>query len=564
MSYHPAGDLAHAASFAIRSGTPDRCVRVDIDTDAYATMRDGVRLGADVYLPRGSAQVPAILIRMPYGKQTADMGMLETGSWFARKGYACVVQDVRGKFSSGGVFEPGVNEVEDGYDTVEWAISQPWCNGAVGLWGESYYGFTAYAAAISGHPAVRAIAPGDIGTDRRAAWIRQGALCLNTAGYWAVAMDAHEYADVNRIDPYHLPLIDLPASVGLDGAFFRALVGAASDPDWWRARTLAHRLGEIRCAVLSWTGWYDNYLGPQLADVARLLATHPHPEAVHLMVGPWDHEGSSGYTDQAVCIRVPDTAQHRWDAFQAFFDRYLRGDENGFGAAGQAELFTIGRNRWRAVPAWPPAATATVLYLRCGGLLSVDPPGAGEHEPDRYRYDPLDPVNETVGANCWALCTALVDRRRHDARSDILRYTSGPVEQDTEITGPIRATLHAASSALDTDFTVTLCHLLADGTVNTIQDGIIRARYRHGLDHPAPLKPGVVVAYDVDLYATSYLVPAGDRIRFEVSSSAFDRYDRNLNTFDPAGRATTPVLADQAVYHSPTHPSSVTLPIIEA
>jgi hypothetical protein len=563
MSYHPTGDLAHPATFRIPSGTPDRFAEVELRGDVVATMRDGVRLGADLYLPAGGTPAPAILIRLPYGKGTPEMGMHETGSWFARKGYACVVQDVRGKFSSGGSFEPAVHEIDDGHDTVAWAVEQPWCDGAVGLWGESYYGLTSYAAALSGHPAVRAIAPGDIGTDRRASWFRQGALLLNTTGYWALAMDAREFADVGTVDPYHLPLLDLPATLGLDGAFFRALVSSLEDDGWWAPRSYAHLLAGVRCPVLSWSGWYDNYLGPQLADLEHLLAVHPHPEAVHLMIGPWDHEGSSGYTDRAVCIAVPPTEQHRWDAFQAFFDRYLRGEDNGFGAAGPVDLFTIGRNAWRTAPAWPPPdAVPTALYLRDQGRLAFEPPPAAGPAADRYRYDPLDPLDETVGANCWALCTALRDRRRHDGRTDVLRYRGDPLLHDLELTGPVRARLYASSGAPDTDFTVTLCHVMRDGTVNTIQDGIVRARHRHGFAAPAPILPGAVVAYDIYLFATSYVVPAGDRLRVDVSSSSFDRYDRNLNTAEPFGRGTRTAVAEQAVHRSAAHPSHVLLPVV--
>jgi putative CocE/NonD family hydrolase len=561
VSYHPTGDHGGAGTVTIRSSTPDRFRGVEVLHDVTATMRDGVTLVADVYLPIGGVPAPAILIRMPYGKTTPDMAMHETGPWFARKGYACVVQDVRGKHSSGGVFEPSVNEVDDGYDTVEWAIGEPWCNGTVGLWGESYYGLTSFAAAISGHPAVRAIAPGDIGTDRRRSWLRQGALLLNTTGYWALSMDARAYADVSNVDPFHLPLVDLPVTVGLEGAFYRELIASLDDAAWWDRRSLTARLGEVRCPVLSWSGWYDNYVGQQLADYERLQALHPHPETVHLMVGPWDHEGSAGLTDHAGAIPLPDTEPHRWDAYAAFFDRYLRGEENGFGDDGPVDLFTIGRNAWSPAPAWPPPSTATTLHLRAGGRLTATPPDGAEAAPDRYRYDPLDPLEETVGANCWSLCTALVDRRRHDGRDDILRYTGEPLEHDMEITGPIRARLYASSSAIDTDFTVTLCHVLADGTVNTVQDGIVRARYRDGYDRPSLIEPGAVIAYDIDLYATSYVVPAGDRIRVDISSSCFDRYDRNLNTGERTGSGVVAVVAEQAVFHSPEHPSSITLPV---
>ena len=561
MSYHPTGHLYDGAPLVIPSGTPDRELQTGVTADCFATMRDGIRLGADVYLPRAVGPFPAIVIRMPYGKQTPAMGMAVLGAWLARKGYACVVQDVRGKFSSGGDFDPGVHEVEDGYDTVDWVAGQDWCDGAIGLFGESYYGFTAYAAAISGHPAVRAIAPGDIGLDRRRAWFRQGAFLLNTTGYWALSMDAPEYADVAGVDPFCLPLINLPQPLGLEGAFYRNLLAHAEDSTWWQQRSLAHRLVDIRCAVLSWSGWYDNYTGPQLADFERLLEVHPTPEHLHLMIGPWDHEGSAGTATRAACLPIPATAQHRWDTYQAFFDRYLRGDDNGFGRAGAANIFTLGLNQWQTTSTWPPPALKpTPLYLRHGAELSFDPPTTAE-APDRYRYDPADPVVETVGENCWSLATTLRDRRRLDTREDILRYVTPPLHRALEITGPVSARLFAATSAIDTDFTVTLCHVLANGTVNTIQDGIVRARYRRGMDAPAALVPGQVEQYDITLFATSYFIPAGDRLRVDVSSSSFDRYDRNLNTGEPAWLAAAPVLANQTIYHDSQHPSYVLLPV---
>lgn len=528
--------------------------------DVSIPARDGISFGADVYLPAESAPVPAIVIRQPYGRRTPEMGFGVVAEFFARKGYACVVEDVRGKFSSGGEFDPGVNEVEDGYDTIEWVAAQAWCDGRVGCWGESYYGLTSYAAAISGHPALRCIAPGDIGTDRRASWLRQGAFLLNTTGYWAMSMDAKEYGDVSTVDPWHLPLVEMPASVGLEGAFFRQMVEHAADGAWWHRHGLAHRLGEVTVPVLCWGGWYDNYIGPMLGDYGRLKAGHPSPEDVFLLIGPWDHDGSNGYTDLAVCHRLPATAQHRWDAYQAFFDRYLLG-AGGEGPAGNVDLFVLGANRWRTETSWPPAGTVTTpLYLRAGRTLSFSPPATGE-EPDTYRYDPADPVPETVGRDCWALCTALDDRRRLDARGDIVRYLSDPLEGDVTLIGPLTAYLYAASSAPDTDFTVTLCEVFADGTVNTIQDGIVRARYRDGLDDPALLEPGRIYEYRIDLYATAYEARRGNRLRVDVSSSNFDRYDRNPNTGEPFGRSAALVTAEQSIHHSERYPSRIELPV---
>lgn len=561
MSYHPLANEAHVA-FEIPSGTADRTDGVEVMEHVVATMSDGVPLVADVYLPRGLGAAPAVLVRQPYGRRTAEMGFDVVGRFFARKGYACVVQDVRGKFSSGGQFDPGANEIGDGFDTVAWAIDQPWCTDRVGCWGESYYGFTAYAAAVSGHPAIACIAPGDIGVDRRSSWFRQGAFLLNTTGYWAMSMDAPEYADVSGIDPYRLPLASIPMAAGLGGRLFNEILDHEEDASWWEARSLSQRLGDVRIPVLSWSGWYDNYLGPQLGDYATLVAKHPRPETVHLFVGPWDHEGSGDYTDRAVCLRVPPTAQHRWDTYQAFFDHYLMGLDGGFGSRGRVEIFVLGANRWQVDASWPPPGVVpTPVYLREGGTLSFEPPAADEPS-DTFRYDPSDPVPETVGRNCWALCTALDDRRRLDDRADILRYASEPLERDLELVGPIHAVLFASTSAADTDFTVTLCDVFEEGTVNTIQDGIVRARYRDGLDRPSPVEAGQVYEYRIDLYATGYLVPKGHRLRVDVSSSNFDRYDRNLNTGAPFGRPPRLVIAEQAIHHGPARLSQVVLPIV--
>lgn len=559
MSYHPR-PLEHEHAFSIPSGTPDRAGAVDVIGDVVVPMRDGVLLGADVYLPQGRTPAPTVLIRQPYGRRTDEMGFDVVASFFARKGYGCVVQDVRGRFSSEGVFDPMVNEVPDGYDTAEWVAAQPWCDGRVGAWGESYYGFSSYAVAISGHPALRCIAPGDIGLDRRSVWFRQGAFLLNTAGYWSLSMDSRRYEDVSHVDPYCLPLRDLPRTVGLEGRFFHAMVDHLDDADWWRERSLSHRLADVRVPVLVWSGWYDNYLGQLLSDYETLLAER-NGAPVHLFIGPWDHEGSGDYTDRAVCQRVPATAQHRWDTYQAFFDRYLMELEEGFADREQVEVFELGTNRWCALSAWPPSDTEEVpVFLRESGSLSFEPPRDAE-PPDRYRYDPANPVARTVGANCWALCTTLDDRRQLDDRRDILRYTSEPLGADLSLCGRVRASLFAATSGLDTDFTVTLCDVFPDGTVNTIQDGIVRGRYREGFASPAPLEPGRIEEFRVDLFATSYLVRRGHRLRVDVSSSDFDRYDRNLNTGEPWGSSSRIAVADQEVHHSPGHLSRVILPV---
>jgi putative CocE/NonD family hydrolase len=297
-----------------------------------------------------------------------------------------------------------------------------------------------------------------------------------------------------------------------------------------------------------------------LSDYRRLIAAHPDPGDVHLLIGPWDHHGSSGPADRAVCHQLVDTQTLRWDTYQRFFDHYLLGLDNGLGADGSVCVFTLGRNSWQHLPAWPPPdMTQTPVYLHAGDTLSFEPPQDAE-PPDQFSYDPSDPVPETVGRCCWELCTALEDRRWLDGRADILRYVSDPLERDVELAGPIVAELYAPTSAVDTDFTATLCDVFADGTVNTIQDGIVRARYRDGCSAPSLVEPGRIYPYFIELSETSYLVPRGHRLRVDVSSSNFDRYDRNLNDGAPAGRSEKAIVAIQAIHHSAEAASRVLLP----
>jgi putative CocE/NonD family hydrolase len=428
------------------------------------------------------------------------------------------------------------------------------------MWGESYYGLTSLAAAMSGVPGLACIAPGDIVMDWHKVWFRQGAMFLNTMAPWAIAMDAPEYADLSQLDPWHLPLDDMARAAGQSGDYFNTVIVHAADREWWDKLDLTTGLDRIAVPVLSWSGWYDNFTGGQLRDFARLEEAVGR-ERTHLMVGPWDHEGSSEHSAKAICMPLPPTGKHRWDTYQGFFDRYLMGIDNGFGREGRVRYFTVGADRWQAADSWPPRSMQpTPFYLGADGALSQTKPPAGG-SPDTFTYDPTDPVVETVGLNCWAVCGQLGDRRTIESRADVLCYTSAPLDADLELTGPIAARLYAASDATDTDFTVALSDVFPDGTSNPIQDGIVRASSRDDPFHPTRIEPGMIVTYEIDLFATSYLVKAGHRIRVSVSSSCFDRYDRNLNTGEAFGAASKGRVAHQVIHHSAEHPSHIILPV---
>ena len=555
----------------IPSTAPDRAEPGAVLSDVAVAMRDGVRLAADVYTPAGDGPFPAILVRLPYGKTEPYCFMPAVADFWTRMGYAAVVQDVRGKWGSQGEFEPNLSAVEvpDGYDTIDWIARQPWSNGRVGMWGESYYGFTAYAGAVGGHPALVCVAPGDVSLDRYAATMRHGCLQLNTVGVWAISMADRTYQDLSKLDCWRLPLKDMANAAGAPSAYFDDLMANPLPSPFWEAHGLSRGYDSIRIPVLHWGGWYDTYLGPTVADWRRMAANNAGAANQHLFIGPWDHEGSADRLGRVGLLPVaPGTAEARWDAFLAFFDRYLMGLDNGFGAAGPVRYYAMGRDAWRDCAGWPPPGTVmTPFHLRsdgaaasAGGRLTAEAP-AGEEPPDRFVYDPADPVAETLAYDCWSLAGEMTDRRPVAARPDVLVYTGEPLADGVELTGPATARLHFASSAVDTDVTVALVDVFPDGAANLIQDGVLRCRYRDGLDRAAPLTPGEVYALDVDLWSTSYALAPGHRLRVEVSSSNFNRYDRNLNTGEAFGEGDRPVKATQTLFHDAARPSHVLLPV---
>ncbi len=344
-----------------------------------------------------------IVLRVPYGRRTPDMGLDVVGEFFARKGYACVVQDVRGKFSSEGEFDPGAHEVDDGYDTVDWAAAQAWCDGRIGMWGESYYGATSWAAAISGHPAVRCIAPGDIGVDRRGVVVPAGRAAAQHHGLLG---DGHGRAASTPTCRASTRTTCRSASIGRPRSGSRARFFARDrEPPRGRARggggaACGTCCTAVTCPVLSWGGWYDNYIGAAAARLRRcVLSIHPRPETVHLLVGPWDHEGSAEHTDRAVCVQLPP---HRRPSLGR-----LPGVLRPLPARRRQRLRARGQRRGvhdraqRAGGASRPGRRPTCAPTAALPARRRPPLASRRRRPTRrptpIAYDPADPVDETVG-----------------------------------------------------------------------------------------------------------------------------------------------------------------------
>jgi hypothetical protein len=575
--------------------------QVIVERNVEATMRDGTILRANVYRPATTERLPVLLQRTPYGKNgaQADFCLLS-----ATRGYAVVVQDTRGRWDSEGTHYPMRDEFADGYDTVEWAASQPWANGRVGMWGGAYVGWTQWAVAAMCPPALKAIFPLVTFTDSyRDVIYPGGALALGVATSWGLGSgvsmaimrmnipDAEkqalmeELADVldglatgktfRTLPLTAMPLLSRP-EIGFPWADWLA---HPDDDAYWAQMNVRRAMGKIAVPAYHLGGWYDIFASGTLANYMEMVRSAATPEARHgqkLIMGPWLHGPMNGVVGEVdFGYRASDASVFHWNILWRWFDYWLKGEQNGIMDEPPVRLFVMGRNRWRNEQEWPLARTAyTPCYLHSAGTantvqgdgtLSFAAPQA--EASDHFTYDPADPVpTRGGGLCCWqaALPAGAFDQREIEARADVLVYTSALLEEELEVTGPLQVTLWAASSAVDTDFTAKLVDVHPCGYARNVAEGIIRARYRHSTQTPTLLTPGAVEEYTIQLGATSNVFLAGHRLRVEISSSSFPQYDRNPNLGHDAARDDELLKAEQVIYHDAQHPSHLLLPIIPA
>jgi putative CocE/NonD family hydrolase len=569
---------------------------LSVDRNVPVPMRDGVVLCADVYRPSGPGPYPALLQRTPYDKQNGGTPFVLRA---AGSGYAVVVQDARGRFESEGRFDAFVNERQDGYDTLEWLAAQPWCNGDAGMFGGSYVGLTQWQAAISGHPALKVIAPAITAADYHAGWAYQGgafelgfnlswtmgALAINTVlrkRKEDPAAEADFQALLTGADTLPKEFTRLPlAGHDILSEFAPYYDNWASHPtydDFWANLDVSTRYDTLNVAALNIGGWYDIFLKGTIDNFVGMRASGPAAvrDRQRLLIGPWNHGGlarGNPIGDYDFGMRATgavidaDGIQLRW------FDRQLRGIEGNAERESPVRLFVMGSNQWRDEQEWPLARTDwQEWFLHSGGRAnSLNGDGALSREspasepPDSYVYNPRNPVPTLGGGLC---CNAVFtmggayDQRSTEAREDVLVYTTPPLDQAVEVTGPVKLILRASSSAPDTDWTAKLVDVEPCGYARNLTDGILRARYRNSMREGIPITPGEVIEYEVDLWSTSNTFLPGHRIRLEVSSSNFPRFDRNPNTGEQPGRSTEMVSALQSVFHSSEHPSRLVLPVI--
>jgi putative CocE/NonD family hydrolase len=555
---------------SISSQTADLHDEISIEKDVPTPMRDGIRLYADIYRPKAEGSYPVILTRMPYGKSEYYCYIPAVGKFWARKGYAYVAQDVRGKWRSEGEWDPFVNEIDDGYDTLDWVAGQPWCDGNIGMMGESYYGYTTWAAATTGHPNLKCVSPSTTAMDIHGVWIyNNGAFCLQTMGTWGIEMNAKEYRNPLRLNYKHLPLASIDTEAEFPCGYYQDWLKHSAQDSYWEGINLNQKYDQIKIPVLHFGGWYDAFLKATIDNWIGVREKNSTGENQWLVVGPWDHNYSTDETGRIGQLDVGDNSQTTyWNLCESFFDFWLRGADNNFDQTPKVQLFTMGTNQWHKGNEWPPAGSTTHDYYlhsqgnahlaESDGTLDLAAPTSDEPQ-DSYTYDPSNPVAMTLDLDFWDIARCLRDRSQLPKREDVLVYDTPPLTEDLEITGPISITLYATSSALDTDFTATLVDIFPNGYAHLIQEGIIRTSFRHPDRDPSPIEPGRVYGYNIDLWATSYVIKAGHRMRVEISSSNFNRFDPNPNTGEPFGTATDPITAQQQIFHSAKYPSRITI-----
>ncbi len=566
---------------------------ITVDFDVAARMRDGTILRANIFRPSGERRWPVLLTRLPYGKDFASGYSVLDPVQVARNGYVVIVQDTRGTNASDGDWRPFRAEADDGVDTIAWAASLPFADGQVGMYGASYFGFTQWAAAIQQPSALKTAAPAFTWADPfNGLFFRSGALELGLMANWHLSMGlgvlvrrympdlaalapalaawATELDALAETGYASLPLADFAPlrRQEVAPAFFET-ASSSMDPtnNLSASVTIQGKHDQVQLPTLNVGGWYDIFLGDTIATFQRMNA---NGQPAKLLIGPWSHarqenpvgERNFGFAAQAGLINLQmdlGSVQVRW------FDHWLKGIDTGMLAEPPIKLFVMGANIWRDEQEWPLArAVTTRMYLHGDGELSGEPPGA--EAPDRYAYDPADPVPTRGGATLMTpeYPAGPFDQRVVEARPDVLVYVTALLERDIEVTGPITVQLWAASSAPDTDFVARLTDIFPDGQVINLTDGIVRARYRHFAqgDDPSLIQPGKAYAYEIDLWATSNVFKMGHRIGLQITSSNFPRWDRNPNTGHPFGADAEVQVAHQEILHDADHPSHLVLPII--
>lgn len=571
---------------------------VHSETNVSISMRDNIVLRADIFKPAGDGQFPVLLSRIPYGKHRPRYHSLYIDPQRAvARGYAVVIQDVRGRHTSDGEFYPYRHEPNDGYDTVEWCAQQTWSNGDVGMFGMSYHGATQLLAATTAPPALRAIVPmvtSDsyfdswtyLGGAFQLYWIGQwcAQLCLDTFDELTSSQkkQALELEKILKNPEYlsqYAPLSKMPAFRELADYYYDWLDHDTYD-NYWKTLCPKEKFNNIEVPCLNIGGWYDGFLRGTVRcyeGIRTQAATKLARDQQHLLIGPWMHEASPNpYAGQEYFgIGASGDAIDLQGMMLAWFDQWLKGEDNGVKNDPKVYYFLMGKNEWRASDEWPPRDIEhTSFYLSSNGnansahgngLLTLNQPDENT-PPDTYINHPSNPVPTVGGAHLDGIPgifdTGVQSQGIVESREDVLVYTSDTLNEDLTVAGNVILKMYAITSATDTDWTAKLCDVRENASSINICEGILRASYRDSLEFPEPVESGKEYEYELDLGPTAIVFKKGHRIRLQISSTNFPAYSRNSGT--NIGHNDTDELSDavQKILHDATHPSQLILPIL--
>jgi putative CocE/NonD family hydrolase len=510
--------------------------RLRVERNLRVPMRDGVDLLADRWSPReGGDGLPTALIRSPYGRSGLFAAMMARP--LAERGYQVLIQSARGTFGSGGVMDPLRQEREDGLDTLDWVVKEPWFGEALVLIGASYMGMVQWAVADSLPPQVKAMIPVVTESALTREFLRADGRSLEVPLEWGamvatqerplalLRMNAQTKSTARALRTLPLSGFDV-AAVGSRSQYVQdVLAHDAADPHWDRLDH-THRVAGTSVPVSSVAGWYDIFLPGQLRDF-RIL--QDAGRTARLTVGPWTHTEPVAATSEAL----------------GFGLAYALGEQPAERAS--VRLFVMGQGEWRDFESWPPAGYEPQrFHLQAGGGLAADLPT--ESAPDAYRYDPADPTPAAGGISISS--GGRVENGALEARPDVLTYTTEVLEEDVEVVGEVSAEVWFRSSLAHADVFVRLCDVDSEGRSFNVCDGLVTVTGADDLSQAT-----------VTLWPTAHRFTRGHRIRVQVSSGAFPRFARNTGTGEPLASATTLLSADQAVHHDPEHPSAVILPV---
>ena len=617
--------VVHLAVSSSESGPlplPEAKYEVRIERSHFVPMRDGTRLSTDLYFPVGvEEKLPVVLLRTPYSKKPWRQSYAESGRmshagahFFAGQGYVVAVQDVRGKWESEGIYEFYSHDRQDFSDTVAWLARQSWSTGKVGTFGCSYLGEIQIIQSTTRHPRLAAMIPqssGSLGTAggryRYFSGVTGGAYELGMGLSWfpfsgskyysrpPSGLSREDYLKIvdffelgPRIPTFDLmevantlPLAGIIERTGAAPNDWDTFVSTPLDDPYWESKGFLDRGEKVDVPALFVNGWHDYGVGETLVQFDH-FRKHGTSEAARnhqfAIIGGGRHCHTETLTDPTVVgeRNIGDPRWKFWETYLRWFDFWLKGIDNAVTKMPRFQYYLLGKNEWRSADDFPlPNTEFTKYYLHSrkganslwgDGWMSPVPPSADEAESDDFVYDPGNPVPSLGGPIC---CTkgensraGSYDQRGVEARQDVLVYSTPPLERGVEVTGQVEAVLYVSSSARDTDFTAKLVDVYPDGRAFNLQEGILRVRYREGFDKRVWMEDGEVYEVRIDVQAVGNYFGPGHRMRLEVSSSNFPRFDRNLNTGGNNYDETEWVVAENVVHHSERYPSHVILPVI--